>query len=291
MLAALRGLLRGYDGGAPGTLWLARREDRWAHRSCIWHRTRGRGLRACRIYRQLGRPVCGIGDLRRWVEHATSHRVRSRFSGIRHIIAWPAGDIQLHGRPGESCNSRAGLTAAGPYAMAWRALAPCDAGRSRSGDCPSAHAADCPGRTGGRGRGGFWLLFVIGVLDTGVRMGLLTFLPFLLKARGVSLPAIGLALALVFIGGAVGKFVCGWLGARVGFLLTVLATEGGTAPSRWHNAFTGRHALGDARVGRRLRAGRGARGRRRELRAGTGGGRARTHRTRSGSLPSVLPTR
>jgi MFS family permease len=81
----------------------------------------------------------------------------------------------------------------------------------------------------GGGRGGFWLLFAIGVLDTGVRMGLLTFLPFLLKEKGASLPTVGVALALVFLGGAAGKFVCGWLGARAGVLLTVLATEGGTA--------------------------------------------------------------
>jgi FSR family fosmidomycin resistance protein-like MFS transporter len=79
------------------------------------------------------------------------------------------------------------------------------------------------------GRGGFPLLFSIGVLDSAARMGLLTFLPFLFKAKGASLPVVGLALALVFIGGAAGKFTCGWLGARVGALRTVLATEGGTA--------------------------------------------------------------
>ena len=90
-------------------------------------------------------------------------------------------------------------------------------------------AAGARPRTIARGRGGFALLFAIGVLDTGVRMGLLTFLPFLLKAKGASLPTIGLALALVFLGGAAGKFACGWLGARVGLLRTVLATEGGTA--------------------------------------------------------------
>jgi MFS transporter, FSR family, fosmidomycin resistance protein len=78
-------------------------------------------------------------------------------------------------------------------------------------------------------RGGFSLLFLIGVLDSSVRMGLLTYLPFLLKAKGASLPVVGLALALVFIGGAGGKFSCGWLGARVGVLWTVVATEGGTA--------------------------------------------------------------
>ncbi|MDR3519166.1 MAG: MFS transporter [Azospirillaceae bacterium] len=83
-------------------------------------------------------------------------------------------------------------------------------------------------RVGG-GHGGFPLLFGIGVLDTGVRMGLLTFLPFLLKAKGASLPTVGIALALVFLGGAAGKFVCGRIGARVGVLLTVLLTEGGTA--------------------------------------------------------------
>jgi MFS transporter, FSR family, fosmidomycin resistance protein len=76
---------------------------------------------------------------------------------------------------------------------------------------------------------GFKVLFAIGVLDTAVRMGLLTFLPFLLKAKGASLPTLGLALALVFIGGAAGKFACGWLGARLGVIGTVLATEGGTA--------------------------------------------------------------
>ncbi|HEX3756306.1 MAG TPA: MFS transporter [Rhizomicrobium sp.] len=81
----------------------------------------------------------------------------------------------------------------------------------------------------GQGRGGFALLFCIGVFDTGVRMGFLTFLPFLLKAKGAPLPLIGTALALVFLGGAAGKFLCGWLGARLGVKWTVLATEGGTA--------------------------------------------------------------
>ena len=81
----------------------------------------------------------------------------------------------------------------------------------------------------GGGRGGFPLLFAIGVIDTAVRMGLLTFLPFLLKAKGAALPAVGLGLALVFLGGAGGKFTCGWLGGRLGVLWTVVLTEGGTA--------------------------------------------------------------
>lgn len=78
-------------------------------------------------------------------------------------------------------------------------------------------------------RGGFAVLLCIGVLDSAVRMGFLTYLPLLLKAKGASLQTAGLALALVFIGGAAGKFVCGWLGARVGVLRAVIGTEAGTA--------------------------------------------------------------
>jgi FSR family fosmidomycin resistance protein-like MFS transporter len=96
-------------------------------------------------------------------------------------------------------------------------------------DKPSPEQVSRPGHPGARMGRGFRLLFAIGVLDTAVRMGLLTFLPFLLKAKGASTPMIGTALALVFIGGAAGKFACGWLGARVGMVGTVLATEGGTA--------------------------------------------------------------
>lgn len=90
-------------------------------------------------------------------------------------------------------------------------------------------AENTPERYGDGSRSGFSLLFAIGVLDTAVRMGLLTFLPFLLKAKGISPPMMGTALALVFIGGAAGKFLCGWLGARMGVIGTVFATESGTA--------------------------------------------------------------
>jgi MFS transporter, FSR family, fosmidomycin resistance protein len=82
---------------------------------------------------------------------------------------------------------------------------------------------------GSSGRGAYFVLLAIGVLDSAVRMGFLTFLPFLLQAKGADLPTVGLALTLVFVGGAAGKFACGWLGARVGILWTVLATEAGTA--------------------------------------------------------------
>ena len=48
--------------------------------------------------------------------------------------------------------------------------------------------------------------------------------------KGADLPTIGVALTLIFAGGAAGKLVCGWLGARLGVVpATVFLTEGLTA--------------------------------------------------------------
>ncbi|MBW8269607.1 MFS transporter [Caldovatus sp. SYSU G05006] len=110
-------------------------------------------------------------------------------------------------------------------ALAVRALVPAGAGpvAAAEGRAPPAAAP-------ARGRGAaFALLLGIGVLDSSVRAGFLLFLPFLLAAKGAGLPLVGLALTLTFLGGAAGKFACGWLAARLGVLATVLATELGTA--------------------------------------------------------------
>jgi MFS family permease len=76
---------------------------------------------------------------------------------------------------------------------------------------------------------GFLLLIAIAMIDCAGRSGFLTFLPFLLKAKEASIASIGTALSLLFVGGAAGKLVCGYLGARIGLLNTVLLTEGLTA--------------------------------------------------------------
>jgi len=78
---------------------------------------------------------------------------------------------------------------------------------------------------------GFPLLLSVGVIDSATRMGFLTFLPFVLKAKGASLPTVGLALTLVFGGGAAGKLVCAFIGARIGVVATVWLTEAMTALS------------------------------------------------------------
>ncbi len=76
---------------------------------------------------------------------------------------------------------------------------------------------------------GFPLLLAIAMIDSATRMGFLTFLPFLLKMKGADLPMIGIALTLIFAGGAAGKLVCGWLGVRLGVVRATLVTEGLTA--------------------------------------------------------------
>jgi MFS transporter, FSR family, fosmidomycin resistance protein len=83
--------------------------------------------------------------------------------------------------------------------------------------------------TGRRASRGFGLLLTIGALDTATRMGYLLFLPFLLHTRGGSEAVVGFGLALLFIGGALGKAACGWLGQHLGVVWSVIATEVATA--------------------------------------------------------------
>src|SRR5262252_18879 len=75
----------------------------------------------------------------------------------------------------------------------------------------------------------FALLTTIGVIDSATRMAFLLFLPFVLKEKGAILQTVGLALTLVFAGGAVGKLACAFIGARIGALGTDWLTEGLTA--------------------------------------------------------------
>lgn len=83
--------------------------------------------------------------------------------------------------------------------------------------------------TGSGSASGLRALILTGTLDSAVRMGFLTFLPFLLQGKGAGTAGIGLALTLLFIGGAFGKLFCGYLGVRIGMMKTVWLTETSTA--------------------------------------------------------------
>jgi MFS family permease len=81
----------------------------------------------------------------------------------------------------------------------------------------------------GRDGRGFNLLLTIGAFDTATRMGYLLFLPFLFHAKGGYETTVGVGLALLFAGGALGKACCGWLSQRIGVVCSVIATEAATA--------------------------------------------------------------
>jgi MFS family permease len=127
------------------------------------------------------------------------------------VMAW---------RPVVAILGFAGLLAAiAIYALTPRYAAEATA-KSEGGDKAAAAAPPAS-----RSRFGFPLLLAIGMVDSGTRMGFLIFLPFILIAKGAALPTIGLALTLVFAGGAVGKLVCAFIGARLGVIGTVCLTE------------------------------------------------------------------
>ena len=93
-----------------------------------------------------------------------------------------------------------GLAAAAAI-LAMRGLPSHRAKLDEAAGTPAMAAAAPAGR-------GFWLLLAIAMIDSATRMGFLTFLPFLLKMKGADLPMIGIALTLIFAGGAAGKLVC-----------------------------------------------------------------------------------
>jgi MFS family permease len=95
-----------------------------------------------------------------------------------------------------------------------------------SSEAKSEDDGSAAASAGPKSRFGFWVLLSIGMIDSATRMGFLIFLPFILIAKGASIPAVGLALTLVFAGGAAGKLVCAFIGTRLGVIATVCLTEG-----------------------------------------------------------------
>ena len=101
--------------------------------------------------------------------------------------------------------------------------------RLRAGSRPQPQTTSekpvAPAGWGIRNRRGFAAISAINLLDTGVTFGFLTFLPFLLIEKGSGVEMVGLAMALVFGGGAAGKFLCGLLAERLGIVRTMVLTE------------------------------------------------------------------
>jgi MFS family permease len=69
------------------------------------------------------------------------------------------------------------------------------------------------------------LLAMLGVVDNGTRGAALAFLPFVLAGKGLDPAAVSWLFAIVFVGGAFGKFGCGRLGDRFGATALIVTTE------------------------------------------------------------------
>jgi MFS family permease len=181
-----------------------------------------------------------IGGLGSGVQHPIgAHLVSQAFSGARSRQALAgynfSGDLGKMAFPAATAwlltlmPWRAAVTVIGIVGLcaavailAMRSLPSRETASEEAADAPEPAAAAPSGR-------GFPLLLSIAMIDSATRMGFLTFLPFLLMMKGADLPMIGIALTLVFTGGAAGKLFCGWLGVRLGVVRATWVTEGLTA--------------------------------------------------------------
>lgn len=96
--------------------------------------------------------------------------------------------------------------------------------RSTGAATPTAQ----PPRTRGwgiRNRQGFTSLCLIEILDSSTRAGFLTFIAFLLIAKGIPEAWAALAVPLVLVGGMAGKLACGFIAERLGIVRTIVITE------------------------------------------------------------------
>ncbi len=114
-----------------------------------------------------------------------------------------------------------GMVASLGYALAVRRLKS-DTGRQRSSDQKV------------KGWGiqkplAFTLLTSIGIIDNSTRVGVMTFLPFLMTDKGLDTARVSFLLTLVFAFGAAGKLGCGFLADRFGNVGVIVITEAVTA--------------------------------------------------------------
>jgi len=98
------------------------------------------------------------------------------------------------------------------------------------GASPTARASG-PGTEGRstQSRLGFRVLVALGIADSVVRGAFFVLLPFLLIAKGAAVTTAGVALTLVFLGGAAGKLACAWIARWIGTVATIAAAQALTA--------------------------------------------------------------
>ena len=150
------------------------------------------------------------------------------FSGDLGKMAFPAMAALLLASPPWTITTMTlgGLAIAVALGIAF-ALPGSATGQERAAACDDSGV---PRKESGiRDKGAFAILSSIGIVDTFVRIGLLTCLPFLMIDKDMSTGSTGLAFGLLFTGGAAGKFLCGPIAVRIGVIATVYLTECFTA--------------------------------------------------------------
>jgi MFS family permease len=93
---------------------------------------------------------------------------------------------------------------------------------------PASGQAQTPAKAGGwgiRDRRGFTALCLIEVLDSSTRTGFLTFIAFVLIAKGLPEAWAVLSVPLILVGGMAGKLACGFLAERLGVARMIVITE------------------------------------------------------------------
>jgi MFS family permease len=105
-------------------------------------------------------------------------------------------------------------------------------GRLKVGGRPPAPAAHETVKSKGWGildRTGFTSLCAIAAIDSSTRAAFMTFIAFLMLAKGVPEGWALQAIPMVILGGMAGKLACGYLAERIGVIRTVVITETSTA--------------------------------------------------------------
>lgn len=90
---------------------------------------------------------------------------------------------------------------------------------------PSSVPAPKRSGWGIRDQRGFTALCLIEILDSSTRVGFLTFIAFLLIAKGIPEAWAALAVPLILVGGMAGKLACGFIAERLGIVRTIVITE------------------------------------------------------------------
>jgi MFS family permease len=76
---------------------------------------------------------------------------------------------------------------------------------------------------------GYRILIAFGVTDSVIRGALFVLLPFLLIGKGAAVGTAGVALTLVFLGGAFGKLAAAWVARQLGTVATIVVAQTLTA--------------------------------------------------------------